>query len=133
MANMNYPYAMANGIFKSLSIFPIALAVARLALQYDTSTSRIQYVVVTFLLVVEIAVAIAMASISSYRFILLDHLDRRQTREAAVATQSKACPNWHASPDHQGTDDSHLYLGDSSSGPPTVEPSPTKQMNATCH
>ena len=67
-------HTIANFVFKSLSILHIAVAAARLALQYDAEDRRVQYATVTFLLAVEAAVAIVTVSISSYRVVFLEHL-----------------------------------------------------------
>lgn len=80
MANFNRYKAIINGSFKSLSIVNIAIAATRLALQYDKGDHRIRYVTLTFWLLVEAAVAVIMASISSYRAIILDYLVERRAQ-----------------------------------------------------
>jgi hypothetical protein len=80
MANFNRLQTIINASFKGLSVFNIVVAATRLGLQYDRSTHRTDYVTVTFLLVVEASVALVMASISSYRIVLLDYLAERRFR-----------------------------------------------------
>lgn len=74
MANFVHSHTVVNFVFKSLSLFNIAVAGARLGLQYGAKTRRIQYVSVTFLLVIEATIALIMVSISGYRIIVLDRL-----------------------------------------------------------
>jgi hypothetical protein len=83
MANFTRSHTLINCLFKSLSIFNIAIATARLVLQYNTENHRIEYVTMTFWLIVEAAVALIMASISSWRIIVIDRLTKRRvnTRE----------------------------------------------------
>lgn len=77
---------IANFVFKSLSILHTAVAATRLALQYDAEDRRVQYVSVTFLLVVEAAVALVTVSVSSYRVVFLDYLTAWQRRKRAQPT-----------------------------------------------
>jgi hypothetical protein len=60
-------------------MFNIAIASTRLALQYDAKENRIHYVAMTFWLTVEAAVALVMASISSWRILVIDHLAKQKT------------------------------------------------------
>ena len=81
MANHIRSYTIANFVFKSLSIFNIVVAATRLAIQYDSSVGRIQYTSVTFMLIIEAAIAFILVSISSYRIVVLDLLAGRQRRK----------------------------------------------------
>lgn len=74
MANFTLTRAAINTAFKSLSIFTVAIAACRLAFQYNADIHRVDYVSLTFWLVMQAAIAIIMASISSYRIVLLDYL-----------------------------------------------------------
>lgn len=82
MANFTLTRAAINTSFKALSVFTIAIAACRLAFQYNADIHRVDYISLTFWLVVEAAIAIIMASISSYRIVLLDYLaeDRTERR-----------------------------------------------------
>ncbi|KAF2276895.1 uncharacterized protein EI97DRAFT_342676, partial [Westerdykella ornata] len=71
MANFSRLHSLINGVFKGLSIFSIIVAATRLAFILSRHSPRIDYVGLVFLLQVEGAVAISMASISSYRVIIL--------------------------------------------------------------
>jgi hypothetical protein len=85
MANFNRLQTIINASFKGLSVFNIVVAATRLGLQYDRSAHRTDYATVTFLLVVEASVALVMASISSYRIVLLDYLAERRFRHQTTA------------------------------------------------
>ncbi|PSN73485.1 hypothetical protein BS50DRAFT_187763 [Corynespora cassiicola Philippines] len=74
MANFTRLRATLNAIFKGLSIFVIAVAGVRLKMQYNAETRRVDYVSLTFWLMVEAAVALIMASISSYRIPVVDYI-----------------------------------------------------------
>ena len=74
MSTFSLAYAFINTSFKSLSIFAIAIATCRLGLQYNAEANRVDYVLLTFWLVIEAAVAVIVASVSSYRLVVLDHL-----------------------------------------------------------
>ncbi|KAF2465613.1 uncharacterized protein BDR25DRAFT_239503 [Lindgomyces ingoldianus] len=89
MANFTRLHTIINACFKCLSIFPIVVATARLALQYRAETRNINYIWVTFLLVVEAATAMIMASISSYRVVIIDYLAERRMRRGANLPSSK--------------------------------------------
>jgi hypothetical protein len=79
-------------LFKCLSIFAIASAACRLAFQYNTEARRIDYVSLTLWLVIEAAVAVIAASISSYRVVVLDYLkDHRVQQQTSARTRI-----WHA-------------------------------------
>ncbi|OAL53848.1 hypothetical protein IQ07DRAFT_482360, partial [Pyrenochaeta sp. DS3sAY3a] len=82
MANFDLTRAVINTSFKALSVFTVAIAACRLAFQYNADSHRVDYVSLTFWLVVEAVVAIIVASISSYRIVLLDYLsnDRIEQR-----------------------------------------------------
>jgi hypothetical protein len=82
MANFTKSHTIINASFKSLSVFTIAIAATRLAVQYNSNQQCIDYDAVTFWLVVEAAVALSMASISSYRVVLLDYLAERRLRRS---------------------------------------------------
>ncbi|PVI04084.1 hypothetical protein DM02DRAFT_651894 [Periconia macrospinosa] len=69
-------HALIDGAFKTLSIFAIIIAVIRLALQYDTKSRHVNYITVIYLLVIEATIALIMASITSYRTVLLDYLKK---------------------------------------------------------
>lgn len=94
MANFTRSYTIINFIFKSLSVVNVAIAGARLALQYNTSAHRIEYVAMTLLLVVEAAIALIMASISSYRVVLLDRLAEWRMRKATASARPKELQLW---------------------------------------
>ncbi|KAF2735270.1 hypothetical protein EJ04DRAFT_552053 [Polyplosphaeria fusca] len=86
MANFTKSRTVLNCVFKSLSLFAIAIAVTRLRFQYDAESRQIQQVPMIFWLFVEAAVAVVMASISSYRTIVLDFLvEWRINRQALTA------------------------------------------------
>ncbi|KAF2193418.1 hypothetical protein K469DRAFT_550645 [Zopfia rhizophila CBS 207.26] len=80
MAHFTRSQTIINVSFKSLSIVALAIAATRLAVQYGSRNQRIDYVLTVFLLVVEAAVAIIMASISSYRVLVIDHLAERRMK-----------------------------------------------------
>jgi hypothetical protein len=80
MANFTRSHSIINASFKSLSIFNIAIAATRLVLQYNVKTNRIEYVTMTFWLVVEAAVALIMSSVSSWRIVVIDHLAERRIK-----------------------------------------------------
>ncbi|KAF2110778.1 hypothetical protein BDV96DRAFT_583699 [Lophiotrema nucula] len=85
MANFTRSHTIINTSFKSLSVFSIAIATTRLALQYDRDARRIDYIVMVFFLFTEAVVALVMASISSYRTVILDKLvEWRTTRGTNV-------------------------------------------------
>jgi hypothetical protein len=94
MANFTRSHTMINAWFKSLSVCTIAMAATRLALQYDGSSHHIRYVTLTFWLVVEAAVAIIMASISSYRVVLLDYLAERKMQHSLRSGRPKPYRPW---------------------------------------
>lgn len=79
MANFDLTRAAINTSFKALSVFTVAIAACRLAFQYNADDRRVDYVSLTFWLVVEAVVAIIVASISSYRIVLLDYLSNDRT------------------------------------------------------
>jgi hypothetical protein len=89
LANFTTLHALVNAIFKSLSIFAVALAAVRLATLYTTGTDRIVYSRLIFWLVIEAAAAIILASISVYRIVVLDSLKegRFQTVQLTNFTQ----------------------------------------------
>ncbi|KAH7135330.1 hypothetical protein B0J11DRAFT_502156 [Dendryphion nanum] len=66
-----------NATFKSLSVLTIAIAATRMATQYNISEQRVDYVAMTFWLMVESATALIVASVSSYRVIMIDYLAER--------------------------------------------------------
>lgn len=74
MANFTLTRAAINTSFKSLSIFTVVIAACRLAFQYNADVHRVDYTALTFWLVAEVAIAVIMASISSYRIVVIDHL-----------------------------------------------------------
>ena len=124
MANLTRSHAIINWSFKSLSIFATIVAATRLALQYNAHADRIQYVTLVFLLVVETAVAIIMASISSYRAVVLDQLAGRSGK-AIVPLQSKTDPIRGAGPGHREPDELCLRQNSSFATLLFSEPSPT--------
>jgi hypothetical protein len=92
MSTFSLAHAAINTLFKSLSIFAIASAACRLAFQYNTKARRIDYISLTLWLVIEAAVAVIAAAISSYRVVVLDYLkDRRAQQQTSARTQI-----WHA-------------------------------------
>jgi hypothetical protein len=90
MSNFSLAHAAINTSFKSLSIFAIAIAVCRLALQYNTDATRINYPSLTFWLAIQANVAVIMASISSYRVVVLDYLKdhRAQQQHRSMAPRA---------------------------------------------
>ena len=74
MANFTRSHTIINASFKGLSVFSIAIASTRLALQYRAGYRQINYVALTFWLAIEATVAIIMASISSWRVVILNRL-----------------------------------------------------------
>jgi uncharacterized membrane protein len=122
MANLTRSHTIINFIFKSLSVVTLAVAATRLALQYDHQTRRIQYVTLTFLLIVETAIAIVMASISSYRVVVVDQLAERRMRKAGAPTQSKAHRPWYTALGRRGTDQSQSRWDGSFASLPIVQP-----------
>ncbi|KAF1957113.1 hypothetical protein CC80DRAFT_412196 [Byssothecium circinans] len=101
MANFTRSDTIINCTFKSLSIFAIVIAATRLGLQYDSQARRINYVSFTFLLAIEAAIAIIMASISSHRVVLLNWLEEHRTRKAANVSRPRMHKRWRTS---QGLD-----------------------------
>jgi hypothetical protein len=89
LANFTTLYALVNAIFKSLSIFAVALAAVRLESLYTPGTNRVVYSRFIFWLVIEAAAAIILASISAYRIVVLDSLKegRFQTVQLTNFTQ----------------------------------------------
>lgn len=81
MANFGRVKAIINASFKGLSIINIAISSTRLALQYDAQTRSIRYLSLTYWLTVEAAVAIIMASMSSYRVLVLHYIEERITNQ----------------------------------------------------
>jgi hypothetical protein len=73
MANLTSPHAIINTTFKSLSACTIAIASTRLVYQHNAKYDRIDYLQLTFWLVVEAAIALIAASIASYRVVVLDY------------------------------------------------------------
>jgi hypothetical protein len=59
--------------FKCLSVFMIAVGITRLVLQYNSHTRRIDHIWAAFLLFIEAAVALIMASITSWRKVFFDN------------------------------------------------------------
>lgn len=57
--------------FKCLSVFMIAVGITRLVMQYDSQTRRIDHLWTAFWLVTEAVVALVMASVTSWRHVLL--------------------------------------------------------------
>ena len=94
MANFTRSHTIINASFKGLSIFAIAIAVTRLALQYDSGRHRVDYMAVTFWLTVEAAIALIMASISSYRVPLLDYLAERRLRQSVGSNKPTVHMRW---------------------------------------
>ncbi|KAH7384510.1 hypothetical protein BKA66DRAFT_79973 [Pyrenochaeta sp. MPI-SDFR-AT-0127] len=81
MANFTLTRAAINASFKSLSIFTVGIAAARLVFQYRADHNHINYLILTFWLSIEAAVAVIMASISSYRVVVLDYLTDYKARQ----------------------------------------------------
>lgn len=106
MANFTRSHTLINAWFKSLSICTIAMAAPRLALQYDGNSHRIRYVTLTFWLVIEAAVAIIMASISSYRVVLLDYLAERRMQHSLRSGRPKTHRPWGQTVSQDRTDTS---------------------------
>ncbi|KAF1994953.1 hypothetical protein P154DRAFT_446453 [Amniculicola lignicola CBS 123094] len=74
MANLSRRRAVINIIFKGLFAVTIGIATLRLVLQYDGQGLRLDYVVITFWLIVEAVISLITMSISSYRAVVLDML-----------------------------------------------------------
>jgi hypothetical protein len=124
MANLTRSYTMINCSFKSLSIFAVVVAATRLAVQYDTQTHRIQYTILVFLLVIETAVAIIMASVSSYRVVVLDHIAERRNK-ASAPLQTKAHSTWCVGRSHQEPNELHFHQDGPSVSLLTIKPAST--------
>ena len=90
MSNFCLAHAVINTSFKSLSIFAIAIAACRLVLQFSTDASRINYVSLTFWLAIEANVDVIVASISSYRVVVLDYLQDRRARQQHLSMAPRA-------------------------------------------
>jgi hypothetical protein len=90
MLNFSLAHAVINTSFKSLSIFAVAIAACRLALQYTTDASRINYPSLTFWLVIEANVDVIVASISSYRVVVLDYLKDHIARQQHLSMAPQA-------------------------------------------
>ncbi|KAF2260533.1 hypothetical protein CC78DRAFT_584668 [Lojkania enalia] len=99
MANFTKSYTIINATFKGLSMFAIAIAATRLALQYSTDLHRIKYISLLFWLFVEAAVALIMASISSYRTVVLDRLAEWERRREGNPSQKKTHGFWPSTRD----------------------------------
>ncbi|KAF2749724.1 hypothetical protein M011DRAFT_475069 [Sporormia fimetaria CBS 119925] len=84
MANFKRLHTVINASFKGLHIFAVIVAVTRLALQYDKTTHGIRYTTIAFLLAVEATVALIMASVSSYRVLVLDYLSKRSQPDISL-------------------------------------------------
>jgi len=85
MANFTRSHTIINASFKGLSVFSIAIASTRLALQYRAGYRQINYVALTYWLVIEAAVAIIMASISSWRVVILNRLFEWEVQQRTKA------------------------------------------------
>ncbi|KAF2635402.1 hypothetical protein P280DRAFT_553788 [Massarina eburnea CBS 473.64] len=99
MANINRSHAIINCTFKSLSVFAIFVAVTRLVLQFNATGSGVNYFIFTFLLAIEAAVAIIIASISSYRVVLLNYLTGRRTKKGPNTTKLQTRNEWRTQSD----------------------------------
>jgi hypothetical protein len=89
MANFKLTHAAINAIFKSLSIFAIAIATTRLSVQYSSEKHSVDYTRVTFWLMVEATVAVIMASVSSYRIVVLHYLTSRSAQGMQLAEPAR--------------------------------------------
>lgn len=99
MANFTFSRALINTSFKSLSVITVAIAACRLAFQYNVEAHSVDYISLTFWLVVEAATAVIAASISTYRIVLLDYLadlDMRQGADPALLGGSQLLGVWKA-------------------------------------
>ncbi|KAF2874263.1 hypothetical protein BDV95DRAFT_487300 [Massariosphaeria phaeospora] len=96
MAHFTRSYTIINASFKSLSIFTIAIAATRLAIQINASHQRINYLPMTFWLSVEASLAIIMASISSYRVPILDCLQARTANQRDGSARMRSHKLWFA-------------------------------------
>ncbi|KAH7082900.1 hypothetical protein BKA63DRAFT_402973 [Paraphoma chrysanthemicola] len=85
MANFTLLRAAINAIFKSLSIFTIAIAITRMSRQSMPNSQSANYIQVTFWLMVEANVALIAASVSSYRIVVIDYLTSRSARGLQLA------------------------------------------------
>ncbi|KAJ8118778.1 hypothetical protein OPT61_g315 [Boeremia exigua] len=95
MGNFTLSHAVVNTVFKSLSVCVVAIAAIRLAFLCNGAAQNVDYGTVILWLMVEAAVAVTAASISSYRVIVLDYLCKSQVQRAR-ATQRDGCQplNW---------------------------------------
>ncbi|CAI6326602.1 unnamed protein product [Periconia digitata] len=102
LAKLPRPQALIDGGFKTLSLFAMIVAAMRLSYQYDTETKRINYIAVIFWLVIEANVALIMASITSYRSLLVDHLKKTgrinkvRLSHELESNHSRQAPRWRA-------------------------------------
>jgi|SRR5690242_13914940 len=85
MANFTLTRAIINTAFKSLSVCIVAIAATRLAILCDARSQDLNYTTIIFWLVVEAAIALIAASVSSYRVIVLDYLCERQRHQDSAA------------------------------------------------
>ncbi|KAF2200384.1 hypothetical protein GQ43DRAFT_76812 [Delitschia confertaspora ATCC 74209] len=72
MAHMTKSQTAIYATFRCLSVFMIAIGISRLVIQYDAQNHRINYIWSAFWLFMEAAIALIMASISSWRRMLFD-------------------------------------------------------------
>ncbi|KAH6633138.1 hypothetical protein C7974DRAFT_165700 [Boeremia exigua] len=82
MANFTMSRAIVNTTFKSLSAFVVTIAITRLAFLCDAESQNADYTTTIFWLMVEAAVALIAASVSSYRVVLLDVICKRQVQRS---------------------------------------------------
>jgi hypothetical protein len=94
MANFTRIDTIINASFKSLSVVNIAIASARLATQYAKHNRRILYVTLTFWLIIEAAVALIMASISSYRHLILNYVAQQRQHRGVTFESPKSHAFW---------------------------------------
>ncbi|KAF2830318.1 hypothetical protein CC86DRAFT_284478 [Ophiobolus disseminans] len=83
MANLPILHAAVNAAFKSLSILAVAFAITRLVILYTAGPTDLNYILLSFWLMIEAAGTITLASISVFRIVVLDSL----TKDGAQALQ----------------------------------------------
>lgn len=108
MANFRRSHTIINAVFKGLSVFSVAIAATRLSLQYDAEDQLIRYVALTFWLIVEATAALILASISSYRVLLLNYLTKRRVRRENLSLGRRTHELWAVDRQHGELDNIRL-------------------------
>lgn len=105
MANFTRSHTIINASFKGLSVFSIAIASTRLALQYRAGYRQINYVALTCWLAIEAAVTIIMASISSWRVVILNRLFEWEVQQRTKASGLNMHGLWNDARGGEGSTD----------------------------